>query len=828
MSSNKVQVDVEVGGVPQGESAFKRTAQSAKDAAREISAAGGSFDELFVSAKRGSADAAAELENLVEKSTLTGRAAKEAAAAYREETRDLTRLGRELRETAAEASKLQRELAAGGNAPGSRAAAELARGASRSAAALDADPANLGRASAFQRGTAQRELQALREEAKGVARETGKANQSLLSLAGGGQVFKQVIGGLIGGNLITAAVQGVIELAVQYRELQRADAAARRQLIQSSVDAGVNIRQQIEAVNALKETYRGLSEAVLAATQAEALRASRTPVTQQTILENAAQTAAQRERLASLRVPPQALSRAAQDVATIRDLRDQEALDKTSGFNLSRVSEARAAAGRKGLADLEAGNPQPLLGLSDAEVQARYAGVFNKLPSDFTEDERRTARRVELLRQASGAYVTAEEAVRRYRESLKDLQEGESTPQQDARAAEDAQTTAEIARLDRVRKGQEQFKKTRDDFWKSVAENDAKRAAEEAKAEADRQAALKGARDGALSLLKEVGQFKGKDNPFVSLFTEAADAARNFEETSARLRRQFGEDADALIEKLGEMTEAKRAALAESAAGQRFEDQLTALTLRQEAASIRDAKGPAAVAAQEAKAQAVPRAAAVLVAPPPAASFAFFGPDSPFASRSGATGYRDSYFNPDSPFAPRTAEQAAALASRAEFLRSKDSGRLVADFAAAYADTGGGAQAEGAQASRSADNAREVAGMIRRLEAQAVAEGLDATTAHRVANEQILRRVKGSVSAEDLAGNADLRGLVADALDFKAGGLESREQEARAMREAEAEAASRRELTDALQALTGAVRQGFVTVEVKSADVKADVLGRAW
>lgn len=315
-------------------------------------------------------------------------------------------------------------------------------------------------------------------------------------------------------------------------------------------------------------------------------------------------------------------------------------------------------------------------------------------------------------------------------------------------------------------------------------------------------------------LFRFVSQHAGKDNPFVAVFREAQAATDAFNQTAARLRETFGATADGLIDKFDALTKAKRAALAEDGVAQRFEDQLDALGYRQEAEALRHT--PPTVTAKEvaetAKAEAVRAATPPASRPaaptaPPTPSLAYFGAASPFAPKPELTDGQRAALAAYGDLTERqrrgvfVGNPAAALAGefkvtdaqeQAEFLRSLQSGRYVGDFAAAYRlDTAASGESPAAQ------NAREAVELIRQLESEAVRGGLDATAAHRLANEQIIKRLRG---AGGLESDPALREVLAGALDDKAGRVSSREQEAKQLMEEETKA--RREFMGALKSFT--------------------------
>jgi hypothetical protein len=592
--------------------------------AQTLSATAKAYEQDLL--KAGVAAERAREEALKFQQTSAG-AAGEAARAYTYTEKEVERLRVSLRETREEALALQKELARQGNAPASRAAAELARRTERGAAGLDAasagrDQSGVERVDAFSRGGAQRSLATLREEARGFNEEVEKSGNLLTSLnrrlPGLGSPIGSVVRGLFGGLLIVEAVRAAVDLVEKYRELKRADEDARRQLIQSSVDAGANIGREIEQVNALAETYHGLSKAILSSIQAQAQRARHAPVTQQAVEEE--KKNADNEATRQLRgLPDEAISRAALDAAIKRGLSDKETLAQ-DGF-VSRLlgrnvrAEATAEAARKGLAELVAGNPQALTGLSDAEAQARFAGVIDKLPSEFTEEEKRLARINALLNEQGAAYTTAADAAATYNktlgdsnrpkpardtteldlssagaaavslftayrknqdELLKESAEALKQTQADSRAAADQEAADSLRKLEIDKKYKETSKKNQEEFWKDVAEIDRRNereAEERLRAYEQMRSALISARDAARDFLSGAAQAQDRDNPLIGLFFRLRTEV---EETRKRFMT-FGSDFADMMARI------KRAEIEQEVAAARLQSRLSGLRAEQEA-----------------------------------------------------------------------------------------------------------------------------------------------------------------------------------------------------------------------------------------------------
>jgi hypothetical protein len=351
---------------------------------------------------------------------------------------------------------------------------------------------------------------------------------------------------------------------------------------------------------------------------------------------------------------------------------------------------------------------------------------------------------------------------------------------------------------------------------------------------ADTAAAAKKAADEAIAAQKKVADeaqasigslfdflksHAGKDNPYVGIFSEASQAAESFQKTSEALRAQFGAAADDVISKLESLTKAKQAALAEDTVNQRFSDRLDAQGYRDEAQSLRS---PAPATAERAKQEAGefrPRSAQAALQRLRSAEA-----DTQSISRDGFSS-RFAFMGKDSPFAPRAAATEQDKKLRA-FVAAKDAGTVFGDPLGLFSP-----RATAKAASQDVTRARNALRLIRETEAQAVASGeVDAATARKLADEQILSRVKGRVSDADLRATPDLREAVAGALDRKASRLDSRESDAK--KEVAEQAAELKELREAIKAL---VKNGRLLVDagpaaqinITSKDVTASTASRA-
>jgi hypothetical protein len=322
----------------------------------------------------------------------------------------------------------------------------------------------------------------------------------------------------------------------------------------------------------------------------------------------------------------------------------------------------------------------------------------------------------------------------------------------------------------------------------------AKKAAEEAAAAAkkvadDAQASISG-------LFDFLKSHTGRDNPYVAIYSEAAAAAESFKQTSESLRQQFGAAADEIIGKYEELTKAKQAALAENALSQRFSDRLDAQSYRDEAQALRSAPTAQSAASQEDSTYRPESARQVLQMAR--------GEASARAAKREWTNSRFAMIGPDSPLAPKGAyteedeklrglvgavDQGKIFADPAQYaaqhfkftqdekfralVNAKDAGKFIGDPAGVF-----NPRATAQAASRDVLNARNAARLISQTEREAVAQGIDPAAARKLADEQILTRIKGRVSDSDLRSNTDLRELVAGALERKAGRFDSRESDA--------------------------------------------------
>ncbi len=480
--------------------------------------------------------------------------AKAAAVAYRASDNEVESLRKRLRQTRDEAYELQRALASQGKGDASFNAATIARRAERGLETIDADTtlATFGRVDAFSRGSRGRldslkETTSLRDAARDFNRETEKSLSltSLLTtnIQGVGTPLAGIVSGLLGGALITTLVSGIVEIGSHYVEAYEEARKAQQGLINLTVQTGGHVREQIQQVDALKGTYQGLTDAILANIQASAQAAREVPITQQTAEDK--KTVDNEATRALRELPDQAISEAALTAGRRRGLEQEEIA--------------------KALRELSSGNPQGLLGISDAEAQARFAGVIDKLPEAFTEEEKKLARVNVLLTEAGPLYESAAKAAAELRDTLATRSQSErpsflrelifgngaeepgiigrirgdagrnigyEQSVANSAAFREQQTREDLERLIRRKQGKEDFDDRRKDFYASVAESD-KRREQEVQQEKRFQEQVREARKDAEGFLNEMAQRADRDNPFVKLFGDAETAAE-------RMQKRFG------------------------------------------------------------------------------------------------------------------------------------------------------------------------------------------------------------------------------------------------------------------------------------------------
>lgn len=295
--------------------------------------------------------------------------------------------------------------------------------------------------------------------------------------------------------------------------------------------------------------------------------------------------------------------------------------------------------------------------------------------------------------------------------------------------------------------------------------------------------------DGVFNFLKS---HAGKSNPFVAIYDEARQAAEDLQVTSENLRKQFGAAADEIISKYEKINKAHQAALAEDALGQRFEDRLNAQNLREQAKALRAA---APQTAQQQDSTFRPdRAAQALQG---ARDISLGGNASDFLNSGAASGQRG--VDAEAEARRIAAERLRALVAATDagrifadprqyaaqafkysqdeqfsaLVNARDAGRFIGDPSQVF-----NPRAAMAAASQSIIEARNAARLIRETQAEAEAQGVNPDVARRLADEQIIKRVQGRLSAADLSNAPDLKALVADALDRQAERTEGRESEA--------------------------------------------------
>jgi hypothetical protein len=289
--------------------------------------------------------------------------------------------------------------------------------------------------------------------------------------------------------------------------------------------------------------------------------------------------------------------------------------------------------------------------------------------------------------------------------------------------------------------------------------------------------------------------YAGKDNPYVSIYTEARQAAENFQQTAKSLSQQYGAAADEAIAKLDQLTKAKQAALAEEGLAQRFSDKLDAQSYRDEAKALRAAP----VTAQSAQADSTFQPESARRVLRSVHDISLGGDSSSFLS-SGAS--RSSQAAEAEAEEKRIAEErlralvAATDAGRihadprqyaaAHFkftqdeqfralVNAKDAGKFIGDPSLVFDPRGAGAAAGASQAIVEARNAAQ---LIQQMEMEAEAQGINPAVARKLADEQIISRVKGHLSDAELRSDSGLRDLVAGAYERRGDRFDSRESDA--------------------------------------------------
>jgi len=613
--TEKAQAGVEqtTKAVEQSAITIDRSYTRAAQAVQTVADAGKTGAQIFREqelAARASGNAVARAgQTAAETSRAAAEAAKAATVAYQYTDREVETLRKNLRATRDEALQLQRALARQGRDDESRAAAGLARKAGRGLERLDAgaEPAVVDAAARSAQGS----LRSLRQENRQLQREVGDSGGLLRRLqtslgTGIGTPLASLASGLLGGAALTVAVQKAVELVEKYRDLQKEGRAAQQELSLAARDTGADVAAQQRAVESLRESYGRLRDAVIQVALAEAERGRKVPVTQSEVERQVkAEIAARQGRPEDARIlsttdneatrrlqqlPDEVIVRAAYDAATRR------------GLDKSKLGDY--------IRDTLGGKTEVALGVGDEEVLARFSGLINKLPSEFTEVEKRLARINELVLQQSPAFTSAERAVETYMSGLsagakdgrggvveslfRGLSEGDAerlraSLQQargevagytqawsDAGRAQDEETQAALRRIVFSRHATQQREGQSEEFGRSTEEA-ARRRDEEARKEVERQKqieqAVRQARAEFEGFSIDLAQRQDPDNQFVGMFIRFRE---ELEETRRKFA-PFGDEFVAQAERMLKVVQDNEAGLA------RFQSQLSALRDRQEA-----------------------------------------------------------------------------------------------------------------------------------------------------------------------------------------------------------------------------------------------------
>lgn len=394
-----------------------------------------------------------------------------------------------------------------------------------------------------------------------------------------------------GGPFAAVALAALAVSAKQaFDELRQEGVRAYQELAAASVAAGVPLSENRRAVEALRATYRGLSDEILAGAQATIASLRQIPVSAQDAAREAkalqllAQGGADRaEQARRLLTTENEFTRSIAEAPTA--VFTQAALDVAIRRGLARDPEAV----RKAIESFAQGQTEALTGRARSVIEAAFAAEIGKLPEELTEAERRQALLVELVRQASPAYTTLASAVREYREQLgatggQALRLGGLTTElrnqftqlrgtldeyfdalARANAEQDRETQAALVRINRQRLAEQQFAQIRDEFWRRAAEQDRQRAALEQQAITAYQAAVE--------TIRQTGVQAAQDNPLVSLFAQMEAATRRAQSAFS----VFGQD---FVNRMAEM---ERATLRVQVQAVQLATRLSALRARQEA-----------------------------------------------------------------------------------------------------------------------------------------------------------------------------------------------------------------------------------------------------
>ena len=294
------------------------------------------------------------------------------------------------------------------------------------------------------------------------------------------------------------------------------------------------------------------------------------------------------------------------------------------------------------------------------------------------------------------------------------------------------------------------------------------------KYEAQRQA-IKDVQSESDRLLGSLASRAARDNPYISFFTEASDAARDFERVAASLEKQFGASAAGAIDMFAALNDARIDGAREDLLGQRLADGLKANALRREAAGLKNGEG-------------------VTDADERDKSFLAYGKANLKEQELFDATYK------------RLARQGRAR----DDIRPSDFLGLVSPLAATKSDD------------PAAKSAREDIAFVNKFRDDLVKDGFDKDKAQQIADKQ-LSEITGRVGSDVLAKDSGLRDTRIDVLTRDAERTQEREEKARARQEAEDK--SRADLKQSLDSLTEAnakLRLALDAYEKKELTIKVE------
>lgn len=471
---------------------------------------------------------------------------------------------RNIRETAAEAVKASEAISA------AQLSANRARNEFNRAVSSGRQTDNLFNGATVagipQGGTANT-LRSISAETRQITQEAGKATNALklltTNIPGVGSLGAGLASGLIGGAVISEGIRFLKEIADAELEAYKQATLAQENLERASHDTGVSLTQQLESVDRLKGAYSSFSESaikdLLAITTAAAqVGQSERDIRDRLGLGTGNPTGDLRKAIDDrrkvttnnalaqelARIDQEELARLAQSQAITRGIRGERTAFQTFIGGSDRA--ANDAARNKAISEFFQGKTEPLTGLSDEAIQARFGAQQNKLPSELTEEEKRLAR-IFVLRQLSEA---------------PDL--GGSIAAVLNQAAVEAQE-----RQIRNDFGGQQFQQIRDDAQRNFAESRAREAAEFAQQTERARGLFRDAKAEFADLASRIGQ----SNPFVKF---AQDTAQSIEDIQTKFAG-FGSGFVAMMLKIEAQTRATELAQL------RYNSALSALKSNQEA-----------------------------------------------------------------------------------------------------------------------------------------------------------------------------------------------------------------------------------------------------